>query len=279
MSNKLKKCISYTLRMVVLALFIIWSAFPIFILVISSFKPSRDIFDFPPSIFFKPSLINYFNLVERWPEFFGKLLNSAIITLGATSLTIVITTMAGYVYARHRNMFLTYSAFFMIVIRMVPPIVITIPLFPALNYFALNDTHILLILLYSTFFVSLCTWIMKAFIDQIPKDIEEAAFIDGASLFQTLTRVTLPLAVHGIIASAVFVFIFSWNEFLFAFLFTANTAKTAPIILSEMQNSVTGVEWGPLFAAATLQVMPILVFVILVQRYLITGIAAGSTKG
>jgi multiple sugar transport system permease protein len=120
---------------------------------------------------------------------------------------------------------------------------------------------------------------MKAFIDQIPREMEEAAFVDGASLVQTLYYVTLPLAVQGIIASAVFVFIFSWNEFLFAFIFTANNAKTAPIVIAEMQNSVTGVEWGPLFAAATLQVVPILLFVLLVQRYLIAGITAGSTKG
>jgi len=182
------------------------------------------------------------------------------------------------VYSRHRNRFLTYSAFFMIVVRMVPPIVITLPLFPALNYLRLSDTHVLLIVLYATFFVSLSTWIMKAFIDQIPREMEEAAFVDGANLFQTVTRVTLPLATQGLVASAVFVFIFAWNEFLFAFIFAANRAKTAPIIISEMQNAVTGVEWGPLFAAATLQVAPILVFVLLVQRFLIAGATVGSIK-
>ena len=276
---KLKKHVIQTLRMALLAVFVFWSGFPIFLVVSSSFKPSRDIFDFPPRFFFTPSFENYVGLLETWPEFFDKLLNSFIITLGATALTIVTTTMAGYVYARFHNRVLTASAFFMIVIRMVPPIVITIPLFPALNYFLLNDTHILLMLLYACFFVSLSTWIMMAFITQIPREMEEAAFVDGATLFQTLTRVTLPLAVQGIIASAVFVFIFSWNEFLFAFIFTANKAKTAPIIISEMQNAVTGVEWGPLFAAATLQVVPILIFVLAVQKYLIAGITAGATKG
>lgn len=276
---KIKRLMIKALRLLALALVIFWSGFPIFLVISSSFKYTREIFEFPPQLIFKPTLDNYVLLYQQWPEFFEKLWNSVIITLGATALAIAVSTMAGYVYSRHRNRFLTYSAFFMIVVRMVPPIVITIPLFPALNILRLSDTHILLIVLYATFFVSLSTWIMKAFIDQIPREMEEAAFVDGANLYQTLTRVTLPLAVPGIIASAVFVFIFSWNEFLFAFIFAANRAKTAPIIISEMQNAVTGVEWGPLFAAATLQVVPILIFVLVMQRFLIAGITTGSTKG
>ena len=108
--------------------------------------------------------------------------------------------------------------------------------------------------------------------------MEEAASVDGASLTQTLVRVTLPLAAPGMIASAVFVFVFSWNEFLFAFIFTTTRAKTAPLILSEMLGAVTGVDWGAVFAAATIQLVPILIFVLLVQRHLIIGLTAGSIK-
>ena len=120
---------------------------------------------------------------------------------------------------------------------------------------------------------------MKAFIDQVPKSLEEMAFVDGANLWQTLTRITLPLSVQGIIASAVFVFIFSWNEFLFAFIFTTTEAKTTPLIISEMLGAVIGVDWGPVFAAATLQLLPIVIFVILVQKFLIAGLSAGAVKG
>jgi multiple sugar transport system permease protein len=267
------------LRPIAFALVAVWSGLPIVLLVMSSFKPPRDILAFPPRFWFTPTLDNYRALVTRWPEFFEALVSSLIVTIGATLLTVVTTTLAGYVYARVRSRFLAGSAFFMIIIRMIPPIVITLPLFPVVNYLRLNDTHIVLILLYSTFFVSLNTWIMKAFIDQIPREIEEAAIIDGASIWQILRHVILPLAAQGMIAASTFVFIFSWNEFLFAFIFTTTNAKTAPLVISEMVGAVDGVEWGVLFAAATVQLIPILIFVIAVQKYVIAGLAAGSLKG
>jgi multiple sugar transport system permease protein len=262
-----------------LALIAVWSGLPILLIVVSSFKPPREILAFPPRFLFTPTFENYRALVSRWPAFFDAITNSLIITAGATLLTVVATTLAGYVYARVRSRPLAASAFFMIVIRMVPPIVVTLPLFPVVNWLRLNDTHLVLILLYATFFVSLNTWIMKAFIDQIPVELEEAAIIDGAGVWQILRHVVVPLAAQGMIAASTFVLIFSWNEFLFAFIFTTTEAKTAPLIISEMVGAVDGVEWGVLFAAATLQLLPILIFVIAVQRYVIAGMTAGSLKG
>lgn len=266
-------------KWVVVVTVAVWSGLPILLLVLSSFKPPREILAFPPRFLFTPTLDNYWALFTRWPEFFEALESSLIVTIGATLLTIFATTFAGYVYARVRNRALAASAFFMIVIRMVPPIVITLPLFPVVNYLRLNDTHLVLILLYATFFVSLNTWIMKAFIDQIPRDIEEAAITDGANLLQIMRHVILPLAAKGIIAASTFVLIFSWNEFLFAFIFTTSNAKTAPLVISEMVGAIDGVEWGVLFAAATVQLVPILIFVIAVQKYVIAGLTAGSLKG
>jgi multiple sugar transport system permease protein len=120
---------------------------------------------------------------------------------------------------------------------------------------------------------------MRAFIEQIPRELEEAAFVDGADLFKTLTRVILPLAAQGIVASSIFVLVFSWNEFIFALIFTTRVAKTAPLIISEMLSTADGVEWGILFAAATIQLLPVLVFVIAVQRYVVAGLQAGAVKG
>ena len=267
------------IRMLFVALIFMWSVFPILIVVVSSFKFTKDIFASQPKFLFVPTLQNYVLLNQLWPQFFENMFNSLIITLGATLLTVIVTTMAGYVYSRFRNTILAASAFFIIFIRMLPPIVITLPLFPLVNILRINDTHLVLIILYATFFVSLSTYIMKAFIDQVPKSLEEMAFVDGANLWQTLTRITLPLSVQGIIASAVFVFIFSWNEFLFAFIFTTTEAKTTPLIISEMLGAVIGVDWGPVFAAATLQLLPIVIFVILVQKFLIAGLSAGAVKG
>jgi multiple sugar transport system permease protein len=267
------------LRGLALALIVVWSAFPIALVVASSFKPPRDIFVYPPSWLFSPTISNYVGLWQRWPDFFSNLINSLIITLGATALAVLSSTLAGWVYSRYRGRMLTLSAFFMIFIRLIPPIVITLPLFPVVNWLRLNDTHLVLILLYATFFVSLGTMIMKTFIDQIPRELDEAAVVDGATAWQTVTRVVLPLAAQGMIAAGVFVFVYAWNEFLFAFIFTTTRAKTAPLVVSEMTGAVDGVEWGVLFAATTLQLVPIVLFVIIAQRYLIAGLTAGATKG
>ena len=120
---------------------------------------------------------------------------------------------------------------------------------------------------------------MKTFIDGLSTELDDAARVDGATEWQTLWRVILPLTAQGMVAAAVFVFVFSWNEFLFAFIFTTSNAKTTPLIISELMGSLTGVDWGMLFAAVSLQLVPIAVFVMLLQRYLIAGLTAGSLKG
>ncbi len=267
------------LRGLALGMLLIWSAFPIVLVVASSLKPPRDIFVYPPRWLFEPTLANYAGLITRWPDFFRNLLNSAIVALGATLVAVVASALAAFVYSRYRSRALTFTAFFMIFIRLIPPIVITLPLFPAVNALALNDTHLILILLYASFFVSLGTLVLRAFVDQIPKELDEAAMVDGAGPFAVFRRVILPLCAQGMVAVGVFVLVYAWNEFLFAFIFTTTKAKTAPLTLSEMTGAVDGVEWGVLFAATTLQLLPIVAIVIAAQKYLIAGLTAGATKG
>lgn len=267
------------LRFVLVGLAVLWSAFPILLVVLSSLKQPRQIFEVPPSLIFTPTLDNYRRLWEVWPGFYQNVTNSIIITIGATLLTIAVSASAGYVYARYMSRGLAVSAFFMVVVRMLPPIIVTLPLFPVVNWLNLNDTHILLILLYATFFVSLSTWIMRAFIAQIPVELEEAAIIDGATLRDRFFKVVLPLAAQGIVASAVFVLVFAWNEYIFAVIFTTRDAKTTPLIIAEILSTAEGVEWGVLFAAATVQLVPILLLVVLLQRFIIAGLTAGSVKG
>lgn len=265
-------------RMLALAAVLLWSGYPILLVAWSSLRQPRDIFGGNGSLF-SLTTRNYANLWERWPDFFHNLANSLVIALCATALTLVVSFLAGYVYSRRAGRALTASAFFMILVRLLPPIVLTLPLFPAVNWLHLNDTRTVLVVLYCAFFVSLGTWIMKAFIDQLPRELEEAAAIDGAGLLKTLRLVVLPLSYAGLIATSVFIMVFAWNDFLFAFIFTAVDAKTAPLVISEMVGAIDGVDWGIVFAAATLQLLPILVFVILVQKYLIAGLTAGTVKG
>jgi multiple sugar transport system permease protein len=120
---------------------------------------------------------------------------------------------------------------------------------------------------------------MRTFIDQIPRELDESAMIDGASQFQIIWRVIFPLAAQGMLAVAVFVIVYAWNEFLFAFIFTTTRAKTAPLVVAEMIGAVEGVEWGVLFAASAIQLLPVLAFVILMQKHLVAGLTAGAVKG
>jgi multiple sugar transport system permease protein len=257
----------------------IWSLAPVALIVLFSFREPRDIFAWPLPVFTAPSFANYVGLWQRWPDFRGELLNSLAVTVGATLLAMAASLLAGYAYARYRGRFLTASAFLTILVRLFPPIVVSLPLFPVANALGLNDTWTVLILLYASFYVSLGTWIMKATIDQIPTALDEAARVDGAGTLRILRHVILRLAAPGLVATGVFVAVYAWNEFLFAFLFTTTRAKTAPLAISEMIGSVESNDWGVLFAAATVQLVPVLLVVWLAQRYLIAGLAAGSVKG
>ena len=265
-------------RYALIALALVWSGFPILLVVLSSFKQANQIFEVPTSFFFRPTFENYEMLWNSRPEFFRALWNSSVVTVGTALLTVVASTLAGYVYARYRNRLLSGTAFGMLAARMLPPIIITVPLFPILNALRMNDTHLLLILLYAAFYVSLGTWIMRAFVAQLPIELEEAAAMDGAGLAQILVRVVLPLVVPGLVAVAIFVVVFAWNEYVFAMIFTTRNAKTAPVVIGEMLGTVEGVQWGVIFAAASVQLLPVLALVITLQRYLVAGLTAGAVK-
>ncbi len=261
-----------------LALILVWSLGPIVLVMAASVRPDREIFD-PQQTSFTLTLANYRSLAQNWSGFFHGLSNSAVVTLGATLLAVAASALAGYAYSRLRRRWMAGSIAALILLRLIPPIVLTLPLFPIVNWLRLADTHAVLILLYAAFFVSLGTVVMRTFIDQIPREMDEAATVDGAGPWQVMTRVIAPLAAPGLVAVAIFVAVFAWNDYLFAFIFTADRAKTAPLVLAEMSGAIDGVEWGVLFAATTVHLLPVLLFVALAQRWLVDGLTAGSTKG
>ncbi len=266
-------------KAVAVAAILVWSLGPILFLLSSSVKPGQDIFATPPRFVFAPTFAHYLTLAEKWSGFFAGLWNSLVVTAGATLLAVTVSTLAGFAYARHRGRAMSASAIFLVAVRLLPPIVVTLPLFPIVNLLGLNDTHLILILLYATFYVSLGALLMRAFINQIPEELDEAAVIDGAGPVALLLRVIVPLAAPGMLALAVFVIVYAWNEFLFAFIFTSTRARTAPLVISEMLGSFDGVDWGVMFAASTLQLLPVLAFVVLMQRHLVAGLTAGAVKG
>ena len=256
-----------------------WSVVPIYLIVASSLKAPVDLFEFPPRMLWHPVATSYRALWTDWPEFFRALRTSAVVALTASALTVALAAPAGWAYSRRRGRGLASTAFLLLAARMFPPIVITIPLYPVVQRLGLADHAAILIVLYTAFYVSLATWLVKSFVDEIPVEVEEAARVDGCGTAQMLARVTLPLAAPGLTATFILSLVFAWNEYLFAFLFTATRTKTAPVVLSEMLGSATGVEWGPLFAATTIQLVPMLVVVWLVQGALLRGMTAGAVKG
>jgi len=265
---------------ILLLLVVIWSTFPVCYAVISSFKMPKDIYRYPPT--FIPRIFTFKNFVDlfnNWTVFPQAMFNSLVISLGSIVLTVIISMFAAFSFSRFSSRFLKGSAFFIIAIRMFPPIIISIPLYPILSRLNLADSHLVLIVLYTVFQVTVMTWIFKVFFDNIPKEIEEAAVIDGCSPFESFYKIIIPLARPSIVTVSLLVGIYAWNEYMFAFLFVSTNAKTTPLLISEMMGSLTGIAWGQVFAANFIQMVPVLIFVLLVQRFLVKGVMTGAFKG
>jgi multiple sugar transport system permease protein len=248
-----------------------WSLLPIVWIVLSSFKPATLIFDLPPVVIFYPTLSNYVSVLTEWPRFISAYRNSIIITSTATLLTVGVTMLAAYALSRYRFPGRGVLASTLIVVRMLPPIVLIIPLFPLASAFGLLDTYTFMAILYATFAVSFTTWILKSYLDNMPKGQEEAALLDGCTRAQAFLWVVLPQMKPAVAAVAVYVSIGFWNEFLFGFVFSRERAVPAPVIIAEMLSAVEGLQWGDLFAATTMLVVPVLILTWLIQRQLIAG--------
>jgi len=261
-----------------LAIVLLWAFFPIAYIAISSFKLPMNVWNYPPTFAGPFAFDNYRDLILSRPDYFAHLKNSLIITGGVALMTLSCSILAAFVFSRFKNKSLRTPALFIITVRLVPPIVITVPLFPLLNSLGLIDKHITLVMLYSAFMVSLATWIMKAFIDGVPAELEEAAMIDGCSKLQAFVRITLPIAAYGVVAVVIFTSIFAWNEYLFAFIFTSSMARTAPVSLAEFVAAVMGVRWGSLLAASIIHLFPIMVLTWLIQKHLVKGMSLGGIK-
>jgi len=268
-------------RWAALLLITIWCFGPILIILFSSFKPEKEIFTYVPHLLFHPVIDNYTALIRDWPSFWIALKNSLIVVTGSSALVILASLPAAYSYSRMKAKGLSVTALFIIAVRMFPPIVITIPLYPLFQRFGLIDTPLALILVYSAFQVSLSTWILKSFIDSVPRELEEAAWVDGCTRSQSFVRIVMPVIAPGLVAATIFVCLFAWNDFMFALLFTGTNAKTTPVLISEMLGAVGegGINWGTVFAAASIQLLPILTFIWIIQKRLVQGMTIGAVKG
>lgn len=267
-------------KWLLLAVALLWAAFPIIFMVMSSFKPPGEIWAYPPGLWGSSSTLGNYEEIGRYsPTYFRDLGNSLQVTLGGVLLTILTATAAAFVFSRIRTGWLKLPGLLIIVIRMFPPIVVIIPLFPLMSAFGLLDTVTPLILAGTAFSVSIATMLLKAFIDDIPVELEQAAMIDGCNQFQAFVRITLPLIAPGIAAVVVFVAVGLWNEYLFALIFTSTEARTAPVTIAIAMSNPDGARWGQLLAMSTIHLVPVVVLVMAVHKQLVQGMTTGAVKG
>ena len=218
-------------------------------------------------------------LANGGSKYFYQLLNSIIIGGGSTILAVGLGTLAAYAFSRFDVAGKDDLLFFILSTRMLPPVVVVIPIYLMYSELGLRDTHFGLILLYTTFNVSFAVWLMKGFIDEIPKEYEDAALVDGYSRFQTFVKVILPQSVTGIAATAVFCLITAWNEFAFALVLTevGGKAVTAPPSITSATGSA-GMDWGKIAAATFVFLLPVAVFTFLMRGHLLRGVTFGAVK-
>lgn len=262
-------------RYALLILFFIFFLFPIYWLLSTSLKTQVDIFALPPKWLFTPTLQNYIHVLTKTP-YPLQARNSLIAATANVALSMTIGTLAAYSISRFR-VGTKNLLYWFLGIRMLPPIVASIPLFLIAASLRLIDTYIILPILYLTLNLPFVIWMMKSFIDEIPRDIEESAFIDGCSHLGALVRVVLPLVAPGLVATAVFCFIMAWNEFLFAMIFTRASAMTLPVGISGFITEEQ-IFWGYITAAASVAAIPPIVFAVIFQRYLVRGLTFGAVK-
>jgi multiple sugar transport system permease protein len=210
-------------------------------------------------------------------KFVGQLKNSLIISLASTFLAVTLGLLAAYAFSRWDIPGKGDWLFFILSTRMLPAVVVTIPIFLMYRVVGLYDTHIGMILLYTAFNLSLSVWLLKGFIDEIPKEYEEAALVDGYSRMQAFRKIVLPQCVTGIAATAVFCLIFAWNEFAFSLMLTSSKARTAPPSIATIQG-VGGVEWGAIAAGSLLFLIPVVIVTFALRNHLLRGVTFGAIR-
>ena len=257
--------------------YLLLSLFPIFWIVVSSFKTRVDTLALPPVWLFRPTLDAYLR-VFVFEYYYRYFFNTTVIAVGTTVISLGLGSMAAYVIDRYPFRFSHLIAYALLGTRMIFPIVYAIPLFLLFRDVDLLDTHLGLIIAYSTFSLPYAVWIMSGFFAAAPTEIDEAAMVDGCSRFGAFCRVILPLTAPGLAAAAIFILLLAWNEFLFALILAGGgQAKTLPVAAAQLIGQ-REIQWNELCAVSTATIVPLLVFFALVHKYLVKGMIAGAVK-
>jgi len=255
---------------------LVWIS-PIIWIILTSIKPSIDINNKIPIFFdFQPTFNHYYEIFDRF-KYLDVSLNSLVIVGGSTIIVMLFAIPASYSLSRLNIKHRDNISLFILSLRFLPAIVIVLPYYIIGNYFSIIDTFLLLITVYIGFGLPFAIFLLRSFMIDLPKDIEEAARLDGLSWFKILHKIVIPLSTPGIIVTSIFTFAFGWNEYLFSLFLTIDRATTIPVNLQKTIDQYN-VLWGELSAGAVVQLLPVVIIVFILQKNIARGLTFGAVK-
>lgn len=258
--------------------FLLAWAFPIVWSVLNSFKTDRDALAYPPRLFFEPTLSAYRDVFFGPESIIPNLISSMIISVGTTVVTMLMAVPAAYALARLRFRGKKFTGFYVLATQMLPPVGIIIPYYIVLRNIGWLDSYQGIILIYLSFSLPFAIWLLVSYFEDIPYEMEEAAYLDGASRLRTLWRIIIPQVRGGIAVTVVFVFLNAWNEFLFAVVLSGNTVRPVTIAMFNFV-SVEQTLWAKLAAVSVLAMLPVVVLGVVAQKHIVKGLTVGAVKG
>jgi N,N'-diacetylchitobiose transport system permease protein len=266
------------LNLLALVVFVVM-LFPVYWMIATAFKPGREILDYTPHwIPSHPTLRNFSSAIHR-PYFWTDARNSLIVVAFVVLLSAVVAFFAALALSRFRFRGRTAFIVLIISVQMVPLAALIIPLYITLSRVHLVNTLTGVIVMYMTFVLPFSVWTLRGFMLGVPRELEEAAMVDGATRFGAFMRVMFPLVAPGLVATSIFAFIQAWNEFIIAYVFLHDSSKQTLTVWLASFTTLHGTDWGPLMAGATLTALPVVVFFVLIQRRIAFGLTAGAVRG
>jgi len=254
---------------------LLWFAFPILWMVLAALKTQAGMFSMPPQWLFTPTLLNFENLVNRGALVYFR--NSLLTSLGTVVIATSLGTLAGYGLARGRFRHTKDVAWWIITTRMAPIPAVLVPLYVIFRTFGMLNSLPGLVFAFTTFSLPLAVWLMMGFFRDVPRELEEAVWVDGGTVYHSFWHVALPLVTPGLIATATLSFIFAWNDYLFATVLTSGDTQTLPVVTASLQ-TMHGVVWGQVMSMGTLIFVPVLLLGMAIRKYLVRGLSMGAIK-
>ena len=256
---------------------LVW-VFPVAWGLLTSFKTERDVLAYPPEVIFPPTLVNYHDVFFGGASIVPNLVSSLIVSGLTTALTMLFAIPAAYALARLDLPWKRASGFWVLATQMLPPVGLVIPYFLLLQRVGWTDTYQGLVLVYLTFALPFAIWLLVSYFEEIPREMEEAALLDRAGRLRALWHVILPQAKGGIAVTVIFVFLNSWNEFLFAVVLGGNNVRPVTVAMFNFI-SLEQTQWARLAAAAMAGMAPVIVLGLIAQRHIVKGLTVGAVKG